>query len=243
MTDKRDIIDAIKRIATANGGKAPGRQKFERETGIRLSDWYPHLWLRWGDALQEADFSPNKLQTAFSDAAIIEKYIDLIRELKHLPVAGEIKRKSKIDASFPSHRVFDRLGGKDKLLEAVAAFCREHPGHEDVLALCDDYTRVSGKPNESTKRISSNIATGFVYLMKSGRHYKIGRTNSLGRREWELAIKIPIPPKTIHSIETDDPIGVEAYWHKRFADKRGEGEWFDLTPDDIATFKRWKRIV
>ncbi|MHB8622069.1 MAG: GIY-YIG nuclease family protein [Sulfuricaulis sp.] len=243
MTDKRYIIDAIKRIAAVNGGKAPGRKKFERETGIRSSDWYPYLWLRWGDALQEAGFSPNKLRAAFSDEVIIEKYIDLIREIKQLPVSGEVKRKSKSDVLFPSHRVFDRLGGKDKLIEVIAAYCREHPGHDDVLALCDDYTRVSGKRNESTKRASADIVTGFVYLIKSGRHYKIGRTNSLGRRERELAIKIPIPPKTIHSIETDDPVGVEAYWHRRFADKRGEGEWFDLTDDDVATFKRWKKIV
>ncbi len=49
--------------------------------------------------------------------------------------------------------------------------------------------------------------------MKSGPHYKIGRTKSVGRRGSELTIKIPIPPKTIHSIETDDPIGIESYWH------------------------------
>jgi hypothetical protein len=87
------------------------------------------------------------------------------------------------------------------------------------------------------------VGTGFVYLMKSGRHYKIGRTNSVGRREWELGIKIPVPPKTIHAIETDDPVGVEAYWHKRFDEKRGEGEWLKLSPDEIKAFKRWKRIV
>ena len=93
-----------------------------------------------------------------------------------------------------------------------------------------------------TLRRRSSLGS-FVYLMKSGRHYKIGRTSSLGRREWELGIKIPIPPKTIHSIETDDPVAVEAYWHKRFSDKRGEGEWFDLSPEDITAFKRWKRII
>lgn len=86
------------------------------------------------------------------------------------------------------------------------------------------------------------VATAFVYLMKSGRHYKIGRTNSPGRRSWELGIKIPIPPQTIHSFETDDPVGVEAYWHKRFEAKRGEGEWFNLNADDIAAFKRWRQI-
>jgi hypothetical protein len=84
---------------------------------------------------------------------------------------------------------------------------------------------------------------GYVYLMKSGRHYKIGRSSSVGRREWELGIKIPIPPSTIHSIETDDPSGVEAYWHRRFAEKRGEGEWFNLSAADIAAFKRWKKIA
>lgn len=95
----------------------------------------------------------------------------------------------------------------------------------------------------SVGRSEPKVATGFVYLMKSGRHYKVGRTKSVGRRESELAIKIPVPPRTIHSIETDDPIGVEAYWHIRFKDKRGEGEWFELTANDVNAFKRWKRII
>lgn len=79
--------------------------------------------------------------------------------------------------------------------------------------------------------------------MKSGHHYKIGRTVSVGSRERQLAIKIPIPPTTVHKIETDDPSGVEAYWHRRFENKRGEGEWFALSSEDVRAFKRWKKIV
>ena len=32
---------------------------------------------------------------------------------------------------------------------------------------------------------------GFVSLMKSGKYHKIGRSNSAGRREYELGIQLP----------------------------------------------------
>jgi len=240
--DKSEILEAIKRLAQENG-KAPGSAAFESQTGIRKADWYPHLWLRWGDAVMEAGYAANKFQTATSDEVLIQSYIALARELQHLPIEGERRRKAKEDESFPSHTVFARLGGKEKMLDAVLNYCQKHAGHEDILTLlanrkCPEKEKITGGLSRESK-----VATGFVYLMKSGRHFKIGRTISLGSRERQLAIKIPIPPTTVHSIETDDPSGVEAYWHRRFADKRGEGEWFDLSPDDIKAFKRWKKLV
>jgi len=238
MVEKGRILEEIKRIANNNGGKAPGIGVFERETGIRRSDWFPDLWLRWSDALVEAGYAGNQLQTAYSKDFLIEKFISLLRELGHVPVKGEFMRKSKADKTYPNQAVFYQEG-KEGLLRRVVHYCQDHPGHVDVLTLCQGELKSA---NTIEKR-KAKLETGFVYLMRSGRHYKIGRTNSVGSRERQLAIKIPVPPTTVHSIQTDDPIGVEAYWHKRFSDKRGEGEWFDLSVEDVATFKRWKRIV
>jgi len=240
--DKQLILEQIKLIATASSGRAPGWQAFAATTGARQADWYPHIWLRWGDALTEAGYARNEYRTRMSDDFVLEKYIELARDLKRIPIAGEIRRRAKDDESFPNHSAFGRFGGKDRLVAAVATYCCQRPGFEDVISLCARNEKTSSTSVSMGKR-EPKVLTGFVYLMKSGGHYKIGRTNSVGRRGSELAIKIPVPPKTIHSIETDDPIGIEAYWHRRFADKRGEGEWFALSLDDVKSFKRWKRIV
>jgi hypothetical protein len=242
-TGKRHILAEIKRLAEASGGKPPGVRLFERETGIKESEWFPDLWLRWGDALQEAGFSRNTMQETLSDEFLVEHYARLAQRLSRLPIQGELIRESKTNPSFPSEKTFRRFGGKAKLLNAVSAFCLANGGFNDVLGFCEGALKIRKAGDASGDVPRSRIATGFVYLMKSGPHYKIGRTNSLARREWELGIKIPVPPRTIHHVETDDPVGVEAYWHKRFDAKRGEGEWFNLTAEEVLAFKRWKRIV
>jgi hypothetical protein len=93
-------------------------------------------------------------------------------------------------------------------------------------------------PAVSTVRTKPEGDLGFVYLIKSGRYYKIGCSNSAGRREYELAIQLPEKANLVHAIRTDDAVGIEAYWHKRFGAKRKGGEWFELSTDDVKAFKR-----
>ena len=50
--NKTEILDAIRRIAASNNGLAPGSQRMATELGLRKADWYPNLWVRWGDAVR-----------------------------------------------------------------------------------------------------------------------------------------------------------------------------------------------
>lgn len=86
--------------------------------------------------------------------------------------------------------------------------------------------------------------SGYVYLVRhgSGREFKIGRTSNPVRREGEVSIELPKRLEPVHVIETDDPSGVESYWHRRFAGKRLNGEWFALSQQDVRAFNRWKKI-
>jgi hypothetical protein len=110
------------------------------------------------------------------------------------------------------------------LVSRLASFSESHDGLDDVRAICLATTVVATKADEpdeeAERRVRDLVPTGVVYLMKSGRYYKIGRSNSAGRRAYELAILLPEPLKLVHAIETDDPPGIERYWHERFADRR-----------------------
>ncbi len=239
---KDEIFSEIRRIAEESGGKAPGFQRFSTQTGLRKSDWYPNLWLRWGDAIIEAGCQPNEYITSYDTDFLIIKYIDLIRELDHFPIEGELRIKNKTDKSFPSHTAFSQLGSKQERVQKILKYCQ---GKEELHDIIDHSTKVAKSTHpKSYSTNSESDKVGYVYLLRHGtrNEYKIGRTNNPIRREGEIRLELPEEIQPMHYIETDDPSGIENYWHSRFATKRKKGEWFLLTANDVRAFKRWRKI-
>jgi hypothetical protein len=240
--NRDEILAAMKQTADENGDKPLGMARFERATGIGESDWLRY-WSRFGDLQREAGFEANQLQGAYDDAYLFEKLVGLTRELQKFPTSRELVTKAHHDASFPSSTVFQRLGNKKQLIAKFATYCAENPESADIIALLGPLAEDSPSDANQLKPDSENPRYGFVYLVKGHPgEYKIGRTNLVDRRLSELGATAAIQHLLVHEIKTDDPAGVEAYWHSRFRDKRMRGEWFRLSPADIKAFKRWRRI-
>jgi hypothetical protein len=243
---KSTILEEIRRTATENGGRPLGAARFETETGIGRSDWLGKFWARWGDALVEAGFAANEFNTPTDKIELAKQYAGFAKHLGHLPVEAELQLRRSTDRDFPHRDTFrNRFGGKLALIQAVAEYCGVTKGFEDVAGWCQHYlARRADRPAAipSTEQCCQ-ASIGYVYLAKSGRYHKIGRTNSTGRREYEIGLQLPEKLRLVHVIETDDPAGIEAYWHNRFATQRKNGEWFELTKEDVAAFKRRRKFM
>ena len=229
------IIAEIRRLAAANGGQPPGRQGFEAATGIRYAEWYGIHWARWGDAVAEAGFTPNTVQAKFDRDALIQQIAEAYRHFGHVATDGEIRLYGRSHPEFPSHStISNHFEGKANLIAAIRGWASERPEFADVAAMLPEDATTPPKVRATKPR------DGSVYLIQYGPHYKIGRGADLEKRVKQVQIALPDSGTLVHAITTDDPSGIEAYWHRRFNDRRANGEWFKLTPADVLAFKRRK---
>lgn len=232
---REKIIGEIRKLAKANGDQPPGRRLFETETGIPESAWFGVYWARWGDALAEAGYTPNIKRQKFDEQFILQKLAAVSRHYGKVPATMEMRLYKKIDPTFPNEKsILAQFAGKQNLLRRLAEWARQHDDYKDIAAML---VHISSESTPTTKNAAKE---GLVYLIKSGAHYKIGRSDELERRVKEIRIALPEAATLVHSIRTDDPAGIEAYWHRRFADHRANGEWFKLTNADVVAFKRRK---
>jgi hypothetical protein len=158
---KEEILAEIRRTAEENGGVPLGRHRFEHATGVTTYEW-SKFWARFGDAQREAGFEPNKPTAAYSDKHLIQKAIELIRELGRFPTQREVIVKSHLDQAFPAERSFRRFGKKSEFVARVFAYCDGKPEYADVADICRPLT--ASLNSRATREFSgsNSVSYGFV---------------------------------------------------------------------------------
>ena len=121
-------------------------------------------------------------------------------------------------------------------------FCSNRPEFNHVLEICNRAIKISPTEQVPDEPAGNPSMVGYVYLLKFRSDYKIGASADPDRRYGEVATQMPDTMTKVHIIKTDDPFGVENYWHRRFQAQRLKGEWFRLSLTDVRAFKRWKTL-
>ncbi|PZR00055.1 MAG: hypothetical protein DI533_05435 [Cereibacter sphaeroides] len=230
------ILQEIRRLASANGGQAPGLILFTKETGIAEHQCLGRYWARWSDALAEAGFKPNDWNEKINPEEVLNGVISGIRHFGRLPTKHELTMYRQSNPEIPHEKTIRRhFGRREELIAALARRADEDPTYADIAPMLPV---LNSAP--AILRLSSKPVGGSVYLIKSGDFYKIGRSDDVEWRFKQIIFSLPDKAELFHTIRTDDPPGIEAYWHRRFADRRANGEWFKLTVQDVAAFKKRK---
>lgn len=241
MTTKQHILDEIKRLAMVRGGRI-GIRAFCSETGIPKHQILGLHWVKWNDALSEAGVKTNSFFVPpTEDSAVIEAFVQLIKKLRRWPTQYDLQMERRRNKSFPSIPVIRRVRKASPFASRIASYCADSADLVEVAIIATEVAKaeIDDAPIEKNAPV-----VGYVYMMKSGRRYKIGHTKSPTRRHREVRLDLPDPTLIVHTVATDDPTGVEAYWHERFKTKRvRDTEFFSLDTNDVAAFKRWKRIA
>jgi hypothetical protein len=236
--NREQIILQIKRTAEANGNIPLGERLSFRETKLTRNALRRNGFANYGSAVQAAGYKRNQLHQAIGDDQLFTPLAALAREVSHFPTEGERAVARYKDPVFPGPSAFRRRAKSEPLRQALLNWCCGNELFADVRQLLE-LTQSKTKPAQNPRR--SKIVNGYVYLMRygSGKDFKIGCTENISRRQSQIDKMSPDDVRLIHSIETDDPRGIEKYWLQRFSERRVKTkEVFRLTPDDISAFKR-----
>lgn len=79
----------------------------------------------------------------------------------------------------------------------------------------------------------SDERQGFVYVLRAGPFYKIGRAKSVDNRLRQIKLQLPFEIELLHTIEASDCIAAEGALHRIFRRHRTNGEWFTLFDSDV----------
>jgi hypothetical protein len=199
------------------------------------------LWRSWSDVLADAGFAANTWTKALPEEAIFAAVSQLALRMGKFPNSTDLQFERANNSAFPDQKTISRNRTMAELAVGVRAYA-DAQSYAVVVGLCDEY--LAAIPAKEAAVPTPNVApVGHVYMIQYGKDYKIGRTGSVNRRSREVQIELPDATTLIHTILTDDPVGVEAYWHRRFQEYRGNGEWFRLPVSAVAAFKKWTKIV
>ena len=247
MLTKEQIIKEIQKYVKENNGNTPSEKKFYEYAQISLNDLHKLGWSNYRGLVLDAGLTPNRFdKTRYSHEQLCDIFIKFIREQGKWPTRGELDVNHFNNSNFPASATFyNKLGLTSDLARSILNFIEDKKGYEDIENICTPVVE-QYLDNSATKDTNKTVDEVYMYKYKNqSQPIKVGRSKDSSLRGIQLAAGGHDKLVLLHSIKTDDAVGIEQYWHNRFRQLGREelgNEWFKLKPDDVRAFKRWKKI-
>lgn len=214
-----DLLTDLKEVAKANKEKIT--LKKYNQKGIYNSDTFIKRFGTWNKALAKAEIS-ERISRNPSREVLFENLKKVWDYLGRNPRGREM---SKDPSKWAQDAYIHFFGSWKNTLKKFELW---------ILEIKDEV-------NSDLPVLSPKNTISHVYLIKGNEFYKIGKTDDLGRRLRELQTQGEYEQTYKHIILTEDPYGIETYWHKRFKDKRRKNggkytDWFDLNDEEVKIF-------
>lgn len=87
------------------------------------------------------------------------------------------------------------------------------------------------------KKTQREKDVGYIYILKSELGYKIGKSKTLNNRMSVFNVKMPFAFESIFDAQIENYHSIEKELHELYADKNINGEWFNLSDEDIEAIK------
>jgi hypothetical protein len=132
---------------------------------------------------------------------------------------------------------------EDHNVEALA----RHWEEDHMRAIHSDLKRFAGLSEHIDNALGllkravarkKEMRPGFVYVIRCGPYFKIGRTVAITPRLKALSIQLPHRLEVVLTAEVYDMVEEERWLHKVFEDRRLNGEWFDLDDGALDFIRR-----
>ena len=162
-------------------------------------------------------------------------YTDLLNCAKVLPLIHTY-------GCYHSFEDISLSGKEDEILELYESDC---PFVTDEIRE-EARQFLMGYPNkvyEWSRPVPRPTRNGHIYVVHTNGYHKIGRSSNVKERINGLRATVPTPLELICTIPSTDTYTDEKNLHERFDDKRTQGEWFELTEEDIEWLRQQEGVI
>ena len=129
------IIEEIGRLYRRIG-QTPGKESFQRETGIPKSYWEGGYWATWDDLVADAGLRPNQVPQKISDNELREHYAQAVRHFGRIPSEAKLRMyKAQTIPDFPREAIRKRFVNKQSRNAALWKFVQENSQFADLIDL------------------------------------------------------------------------------------------------------------